>query len=130
MGLTFTCMWSEKASRETSLGLVSTRSSYPSQLRNGIEMGDWMASWLIEGIGIAAGVIGVLAWGPQIVEVWKHKRHDGISLPTFSIVAFSLSLWLIYGIAIKSTAMIFANILTLSVIAIIIIGVVRIRKSE
>ncbi|MEC7178950.1 MAG: SemiSWEET family transporter [Candidatus Thermoplasmatota archaeon] len=89
-----------------------------------------MASPLIEGIGIAAGIIGVIAWGPQIVEVWKHKRHDGISIPTFSIVAFSLSLWLIYGIAIRSTAMIFANILTLSVIALIIIGVVRIRKSE
>ena len=89
-----------------------------------------MASPLIEGIGIAAGIIGVVAWGPQIMEVWKHKRHDGISIPTFSIVAFSLSLWLIYGIAIKSTAMIFANILTLSVIALIIIGVVRIRKSE
>ena len=89
-----------------------------------------MASPLIEGIGIAAGIIGVVAWGPQIVEVWKHKRHDGISIPTFSIVAFSLSLWLIYGIAIKSTAMIFANILTLSVIALIIVGVVRIRKSE
>jgi MtN3 and saliva related transmembrane protein len=89
-----------------------------------------MASPLIEGIGIAAGIIGVVAWGPQIVEVWKHKRHDGLSIPTFSIVAFSLSLWLIYGIAIKSTAMIFANILTLSVIAVIIIGVVRIRKSE
>jgi len=88
-----------------------------------------MTSPLIEGIGIAAGIIGVVAWGPQIVEVWKHKRHDGISIPTFSIVAFSLSLWLIYGIAIKSTAMIFANILTLSVIALIIIGVIRIRKS-
>ena len=89
-----------------------------------------MASPLIEGIGIAAGIIGVVAWGPQIIEVWKHKRHDGISIPTFSMVAFSLSLWLIYGIAIKSTAMIFANILTLSVIALIIIGVVKIRKSE
>ena len=89
-----------------------------------------MASPLIEGIGIAAGIIGVVAWGPQIVEVWKHKRHDGISIPTFSIVAFSLSLWLIYGIAIESTAMIFANILTLSVIALIIIGVVRIRRAE
>ena len=89
-----------------------------------------MTSPIIEGIGIAAGIIGVVAWGPQIVEVWKHKRHDGISLPTFSIVGFSLSLWLVYGIAIKSTAMIFANILTLSVIALIIIGVVRIRKSE
>ena len=93
-------------------------------------MGDRMTSWLIESIGIAAGIIGVLAWGPQIVEVWKNKRHDGISIPTFSIVAFSLSLWLIYGIAIKSKAMIFANILTLSVIAIIIIGVLKIRKSE
>ena len=89
-----------------------------------------MTSPLIEGIGIAAGIIGVVAWGPQIVEVWKQKRHDGISIPTFSIVAFSLSLWLIYGIAIKSTAMIFANILTLSVIALIIIGVIRVRKSE
>tara|TARA_Y100001935_G_scaffold156255_1_gene128673 strand:+ start:712 stop:981 length:270 start_codon:yes stop_codon:yes gene_type:complete len=89
-----------------------------------------VTSPLIEGIGIAAGIIGVLAWGPQIIEVWKHKRHDGISIPTFSIVAFSLSLWLVYGIAIKSTAMIFANILTLSVIAMIIIGVVRIRKSN
>ena len=88
-----------------------------------------MPSPLIEGIGIAAGIIGVVAWGPQIVEVWKHKHHDGISIPTFSIVAFSLSLWLIYGIAIESTAMIFANILTLSVIALIIIGVVRIRRA-
>ena len=32
-----------------------------------------MASPLIEGIGIAAGIIGVVAWGPQIVEVWKHN---------------------------------------------------------
>ena len=89
-----------------------------------------MPSLLIEGIGIAAGVIGVLAWGPQIVEVWKHNRHDGISLPTFSIVALSLTLWLIYGIAIDSPAMIFANILTLSVIAIIIVGVMRLRKTS
>ena len=89
-----------------------------------------MPSLLIEGIGIAAGIIGVLAWGPQIVEVWKHNRHDGISLPTFSIVAFSLTLWLIYGIAIDSPAMIFANILTLSVIAVIIVGVVRLRKTS
>tara|TARA_Y100001935_G_scaffold206120_1_gene175178 strand:+ start:8307 stop:8576 length:270 start_codon:yes stop_codon:yes gene_type:complete len=87
-------------------------------------------SLLIEGIGIAAGIIGVLAWGPQIVEVWKHNRHDGISLPTFSIVAFSLTLWLIYGIAIDSPAMIFANILTLSVIAVIIVGVMRLRKTS
>jgi MtN3 and saliva related transmembrane protein len=87
-------------------------------------------SVLLEIIGLSAGVIGVVAWGPQIRQVWIHKRHDGISIPTFGIVALSLSLWLIYGIAIESTSMIIANILTLSVILIIIIGVLRCRKNE
>ena len=87
-------------------------------------------SVLLEIIGLSAGGIGVVAWGPQIRQVWIHKRHDGISIPTFGIVALSLSLWLIYGIAIESTSMIIANILTLSVILIIIIGVLRCRKNE
>tara|TARA_B100000214_G_scaffold371687_1_gene348519 strand:- start:708 stop:998 length:291 start_codon:yes stop_codon:yes gene_type:complete len=85
---------------------------------------------LLEAVGLSAGVIGVIAWGPQINQVWIHKRHDGISIPTFGIVAFSLTLWLIYGIAIDSLAMIIANILTLSVILIIIIGVLRCRHLE
>lgn len=87
-------------------------------------------SAMIEAIGIAAGIIGIIAWGPQILQVWVHKRHDGISIPTFCVVALSLSLWLIYGIAIDSLAMIFSNILVLSVMLIIIIGVRRCRKNE
>ena len=87
-------------------------------------------SVLLELVGLSAGVIGVIAWGPQIRQVWVHKRHDGISIPTFGIVALSLSLWLIYGIAIESIAMIIANILTLTVILIVIIGVLRCRHSE
>tara|TARA_B100001250_G_scaffold261647_1_gene225389 strand:+ start:479 stop:751 length:273 start_codon:yes stop_codon:yes gene_type:complete len=85
---------------------------------------------MIEAIGIAAGIIGIIAWGPQIIQVWVHKRHDGISIPTFCVVALSLFLWLIYGIAIDSLAMIFSNILVLSVMLIIIIGVRRCRKNE
>ena len=87
-------------------------------------------SAMIEAIGLGAGIIGIIAWGPQIRQVWVHKRHDGISIPTFGIVALSLFLWLLYGIAIGSIAMIISNILTLSVILIIIIGVLRCRKSE
>jgi len=85
---------------------------------------------MIEAIGIAAGIIGIIAWGPQIIQVWVHKRHDGISIPTFCVVALSLFLWLIYGIAIDSLAMIFSNILVLSVMLIIIIGVRQCRKNE
>lgn len=87
-------------------------------------------SAIMEAVGLGAGVIGIIAWGPQIRQVWVHKRHDGISIPTFCIVALSLFLWLIYGVSIGSIAMIVSNILTLSVILIIIIGVRRCRVLE
>ena len=87
-------------------------------------------SAMIEAVGLGAGVIGIIAWGPQIRQVWVHKRHDGISIPTFGIVALSLFLWLLYGLAIGSMAMVIANIMTLSVMLIIIIGVLRCRKAE
>jgi len=85
---------------------------------------------MIEAIGLSAGIIGIIAWGPQIRQVWVHKRHDGISIPTFGIVALSLFMWLLYGLAIGSMAMVISNILTLSVMLIIIIGVLRCRKDE
>ena len=85
---------------------------------------------MIEAIGLSAGIIGIIAWGPQIRQVWVHKRHDGISIPTFGIVALSLFMWLLYGLAIGSMAMVISNILTLSVMLIIIIGVLRCRKKE
>ena len=89
-----------------------------------------MAEMWIEAIGLFAGVLGIIAWIPQIREVWIHKRHDGISIATFSAVTIALGLWLIYGILVDSIAMIVANIMTLGVILAVIIGVVRLRKSE
>jgi MtN3 and saliva related transmembrane protein len=71
-----------------------------------------------------------MAWIPQIIQVWVHKRHDGISLATFAVVSFALGLWLLYGILVDSFAMIAANIMTLTVIGAVIIGVYRVRKSE
>jgi MtN3 and saliva related transmembrane protein len=89
-----------------------------------------MAEMWIEAIGLFAGVLGIIAWIPQIREVWIHKRHDGISIATFSVVTIALGLWLIYGVLVDSIAMIVANIMTLGVILAVIIGVVRLRNSE
>ena len=84
-----------------------------------------MAEPWIEAIGLVAGVLGIVAWVPQIREVWVHKRHEGISLPTFLVVTVALSLWLIYGVLVESIAMIFSNVFTLGVILAVVIGVVR-----
>jgi len=87
-----------------------------------------MAAWWIESIGLVAGALGIVAWIPQIRDVWVHERHEGISLTTFSVVTVALSLWLVYGILVESLAMIVANVFTLIVILAVLVGVRRLRK--
>jgi MtN3 and saliva related transmembrane protein len=89
-----------------------------------------MAAWWIESIGLVAGALGIVAWIPQIRDVWVHERHEGISLTTFSVVTVALSLWLVYGILVESVAMIVANVFTLIVILAVLVGVRRLRKRE
>jgi MtN3 and saliva related transmembrane protein len=89
-----------------------------------------MAAWWIETIGLVAGALGIVAWIPQIRDVWINERHEGISLTTFNVVTVALCLWLIYGILVKSVAMIVANVFTLVVILTVLLGVRRLRKRE
>jgi MtN3 and saliva related transmembrane protein len=71
-----------------------------------------------------------VAWIPQIRRVYVDEKEEGISLPTFLAVTASLSLWLVYGIIVKSIAMIVSNILTLGFIIAITLGVYRIRNKS
>lgn len=85
---------------------------------------------MLETIGFAAGVLGIVAWIPQVKTVWIDKRHDGVSLPTFAVVAVALTLWMIYGILLPSPSIIFSNAAALLMILSVIIGVVRIRLQQ
>ncbi|HJL54689.1 MAG: PQ-loop domain-containing transporter [Candidatus Thalassarchaeaceae archaeon] len=87
-----------------------------------------MAAWWVEAVGLVAGTLGIIAWFPQIREVWVHRRHEGISLPTFGLITVALALWLVYGLLIDSKAILVANIAALVVILVVIIGVVRLRR--
>tara|TARA_B100000676_G_scaffold123974_1_gene123553 strand:- start:178 stop:474 length:297 start_codon:yes stop_codon:yes gene_type:complete len=89
-----------------------------------------MQTFLIETIGIIAGTLGVMAWLPQLREVWIEGLHEGISLPTFWLISTALVLWLIYGILIGSISIIIANVAALACILSLIAGVIRLRKDE
>ncbi len=88
-----------------------------------------MQTFLIESIGIIAGTLGVMAWIPQLREVWIEGLHEGISLPTFWLVSTALILWLIYGILIGSISIVIANVAALACILSLIVGVVRLRRA-
>ena len=85
---------------------------------------DW-----IEGIGLLAGFLGVSGWYPQVRRVWVEKKADGVSVPTFVIIAVSLALWLTYGILKNSIAIIAANVFALIMITLIAFGAWKIQNS-
>ena len=86
---------------------------------------DW-----IEGIGLLAGFLGVSGWYPLVRRVWIDKQADGVSVPTFTIIAVSLALWLTYGILKNSIAIIAANIFALIMILMIAIGAYRLQTVD
>ena len=89
-----------------------------------------MSNLLVELIGIVAGSLGVFAWIQQVNEVWREKKHEGISLPTLYLICTALILWLIYGFIIGSIAIIISNLAALSCILFLMYGVIELRKTE
>lgn len=79
-------------------------------------------------VGLIASLLGIVAWAPQIKRVWVEKRHDGISLPTFWVIVAALAMWLIYGVMINAFEVILGNVLALTMVLGVIVGVVRARN--
>jgi uncharacterized protein with PQ loop repeat len=84
----------------------------------------------LEFFGYIAGVLGVVAWAPQFRKVWVDKRYEGVSIPTLLLVVITLSMWVIYGISLSASAIIWSNIAAITIISSIIIGVIRLQREE
>ena len=85
---------------------------------------------MLEIIGFTAGFLGIVAWVPQVKTVWIEKKHEGVSLPTFAVVALALALWMTYGIIDGSPSIIFSNAAALLMILAVFIGVVKLRAQN
>ena len=85
---------------------------------------------MLEVIGFMAGFLGIIAWVPQVKTVWIEKKHEGVSLPTFAVVALALMLWMTYGIIDGSPSIIFSNVAALLMILAVLIGVIKLRSQN
>ena len=85
---------------------------------------------MLEVICFMAGFLGIIAWVPQVKTVWIEKKHEGVSLPTFAVVALALTLWMTYGIIDGSPSIIFSNVAALLMILAVLIGVVKLRSQN
>lgn len=68
----------------------------------------------IEWIGFAAAALTSASFIPQAVMTIRTRDTRGISRGMYVIFTIGVSLWLVYGIALESWPMIFANTTTLA----------------
>ena len=79
----------------------------------------------VELIGFAAAFLTTIAFIPQVVQVWKSKSVEGLSLTTYIIFIIGVFLWFLYGLSIGSLSMIIANFITVLLASVIIYFIIK-----
>jgi MtN3 and saliva related transmembrane protein len=81
-----------------------------------------MSQQWIAALGIAAAIGTTGAFLPQVLKTWKTRQTDDFSWGYLTLFSTGTTLWLIYGLLRKDTAVIGANAITL-VLVLVIAGV-------
>jgi len=66
----------------------------------------------IEIVGLIAAFLTTASFLPQVYKTWITKDVSSLSLPMFLMFFLGVVMWLIYGLLIKSLAIILANSVT------------------
>jgi MtN3 and saliva related transmembrane protein len=74
-----------------------------------------------EVIGMVAGTLTTIAFVPQVLRIYRTKSARDVSYLTFGIFSVGVVLWLIYGVLIRSPAIVAANVVTLLLAATVLV---------
>jgi MtN3 and saliva related transmembrane protein len=68
----------------------------------------------IEILGLVAGTITSVTFLPQVIKIWQTKSAKDLSLMMLLLLMLGVVLWLIYGLVVMSTAIIYTNSMVLA----------------
>ena len=80
-----------------------------------------------EYVGFLAAFFTTSAFLPQAYKIWKLKVSEGLSLAMYVVMAAGVLCWLLFGILIKSQSVIFANIISLTIVLFIIFFILKFK---
>ena len=78
-------------------------------------------------VGFLATILSVLNQIPQAIKVFRTQDTHSISLIMYCIVVVAISLWLVYGIMLNDTPLMWAN--ALSLFPIVYIFIVKLKNT-
>ena len=68
----------------------------------------------IDMVGYLAGALTTVSFVPQVVKTWRTGSAEDLSMGMLAVFSLGVSLWLTYGLALRSAPMIFSNAITLA----------------
>jgi len=84
---------------------------------------------LITFIGILAGTLATISFVPQVMQVYKTKKTDDISLPMYVLFCSGIFCWALYGVLTWQLPIIIFNIITFVLsLYILIVKIRNLRK--
>jgi len=89
-----------------------------------------VSSGLADSIGMVAAVLTTIAYVPQVVKIYRTKSARDVSFRMFSLLATGVSLWLVYGIMMRSAPLIFANFVTLGLSLTVLVLKIRYERAR
>jgi MtN3 and saliva related transmembrane protein len=84
----------------------------------------------MEILGYLAGMLTTIAFVPQVLQIYKTKSAEDVSLSMFLIFTLGVILWLIYGIKTNALPVVLANTFTLILSLIILFFKYKYRKKQ
>ena len=75
---------------------------------------------LVDIAGLSGAALTTLCWLPQAWKIIRDHETRAISLPATSMFTAGVSLWLVYGVALKDVPLIASNIVTLALMLVIL----------
>ena len=80
-----------------------------------------MTETAIESLGFVAGILTTISFLPQVIRIYRIKSGREISLWMTLLLSSGVTLWLVYGLLMRSMPIILANLVTLVLVITILV---------
>lgn len=83
----------------------------------------------METLGYIAGILTTIAFVPQVIQIYKTKSAEDVSLAMFLLFTAGVVMWLVYGIQSQAVPVIAANSITFILSCVILFFKFKYRKT-
>ena len=72
-----------------------------------------MSELLVDAVGVGAALCSMTSFAPQIAKIWRERDASSVSLRMYMVTVAGFSLWIAYGLLIRSWPVAVSNAICL-----------------